>query len=341
MQVIEVSARDGGQRLDKLLGKYMSLAPNSFFYKMLRKKNITLNGKKADGKEKLVPGDKITLYLSDETVQKFQKVREPEPEPDRQTSLCRARLDIVYEDDDVLVINKPAGMLSQKAKKDDISLVEYVVEHMKREAESRGEDLGTFRPGICNRLDRNTSGLVVAGKSIQGLQWMNRLFRQRDLDKYYLCVVQGRVEKPARIHGHLVKDRKNNIVKVVSGPSEGGSPIETEYCPMDYGRLGEQEYTLLRVRLVTGKSHQIRAHLQSIGHPVAGDSKYGDREQRQFLRREFGLQSQMLHAWQLKIGKVEYIPEKYHYLQLTALPSRRFQLVLNKMGLHLPQGGGI
>jgi 23S rRNA pseudouridine955/2504/2580 synthase len=210
-------------------------------------------------------------------------------------------LDVIFEDEDILVINKPAGMLSQKADRDDISLVEYISAYVDTTS-------AAFRPGICNRLDRNTSGLVVAGKSVRGLQWMNRLFRERDLDKQYLCLVCGTVKQGEHLKGYLKKDRKNNQVQIVSREEPGAERIETSYEPRQVIVWKGQALTLLQVHLITGKSHQIRAHLASIGHPIVGDAKYGRGTFRAVLPE---VRHQLLHAWRLEIGTPEYLPEKY------------------------------
>ena len=152
MQEIIVSANEAGQRFDKLLAKYLNEAPKSFLYKMLRKKNIVLNGKKATGNEKLEVGDSIKLFLADETIEKFSKV---------QIQHTKKKLDVIYEDDHILLINKPAGMLSQKAEAKDESLVEHVISYMLDSGQLTEADLRSFKPSICNRLDRNTSGLEI------------------------------------------------------------------------------------------------------------------------------------------------------------------------------------
>ena len=177
MQSIIVSKNEANQRLDKLLAKYLNKAPKSFLYKMLRKKNITLNGKKADGSEKLVESDEIKLFLAEETIAKFSEVLVEEVEEGIQ---------IIYEDENILLINKEVGMLSQKAEKSDVSLVECIITYLVQSNQLTKEELRSFKPSICNRLDRNTSGLVVAGKTLIGLQTMAELFKERTIDKYYL-----------------------------------------------------------------------------------------------------------------------------------------------------------
>lgn len=319
MRTLRIGQREAGQRLDRLLEKYMQLAPKSFIYKMLRKKNIKRNGRKADGSERLAVGDEIALYLSDSTIDNFRRLR-------KQEMPGNIPLDIVFEDEDILVINKPVGMLSQKAKRGDVSLVEYVEGYL---ADGAGD--GVFRPGICNRLDRNTSGLVVAGKSVQGLQWMNRLFSRRDLKKYYLCLVHGRLDREARLKGYLQKDGEKNLVEVLEVPVPGAAEIETEYFPLGTAEYQGKEYSLLRVHLLTGRSHQIRAHLAGTGHPIVGDAKYGRAE------KEISVRHQLLHAWRLELGTPEYLPEKYRGHCFVADLPERFAGIAEKMGLWPPE----
>ena len=273
----------------KLLGAYLKEAPNSFFYKMLRKKNITLNGKKADGTEKLKCGDEIRLFLSDETYEKFAgKVQPKEKFP-------MVKLNIVYEDSNVIFINKPAGMLSQKSVPSDVSLNEYLLGYLEKSGQWKQEESKAFRPSVCNRLDRNTSGMVICGKSMAGLQQMAALLKDRSLHKYYLCLVKGVMTESQHLEGYLLKDENSNQVKIFQKETEGAAHIITEYEPL----YTEGETTLLKVTLVTGKSHQIRAHLSSIGHPIIGDPKYGDRKVNAFFRETHGIKNQMLHAWKL------------------------------------------
>ena len=289
MKLITVHKQEEGQRLVKLLGAYLKEAPNSFFYKMLRKKNITLNGKKADGTEKLKCGDEIRLFLSDETYEKFAgKVQPKEKFP-------MAKLNVVYEDSNVIFINKPAGMLSQKSVPSDVSLNEYLLGYLEKSGQWKQEESKAFRPSVCNRLDRNTSGMVICGKSMAGLQQMAALLKDRSLHKYYLCLVKGVMTESQHLEGYLLKDENSNQVKIFQKETEGAAHIITEYEPL----YTEGETTLLKVTLVTGKSHQIRAHLSSIGHPIIGDPKYGDRKVNAFFRETHGIKNQMLHAWKL------------------------------------------
>lgn len=287
MKLITVHKQEEGQRLVKLLGAYLKEAPNSFFYKMLRKKNITLNGKKADGTEKLKCGDEIRLFLSDETYEKFAgKVQPKEKFP-------MAKLNIVYEDSNVIFINKPAGMLSQKSVPSDVSLNEYLLGYLEKSGQWKQEESKAFRPSVCNRLDRNTSGLILAGKTVAATQQLSELIAERAVGKYYLTVVKGTVTETERIRGYLTKNERTNRVSIQREQQGDAVYIETAYRPLCAGR----GCTLLEVELVTGKSHQIRSHLASIGHPLAGDTKYGDAEFNRRFREKYGLKYQLLHSW--------------------------------------------
>ena len=303
MQEITIGDKEAGQRFDKFLGKYLNQATKSFIYKMLRKKNITLNGKKAEGSERLEIGDQIKLFLAEETIDKFSEAKQPERKAARENLKDEepVELSILLENKHVLIVNKPAGMLSQKAKPEDVSLVEYITEYLLQHGELTEEELKGFHPGICNRLDRNTSGIIVAGKTMEGLQVMGRTFKERTLDKYYYCIVKGVINKKERIEGYLYKNHNHNKVSIHKEAVEGADYIKTEYEPI----LCNGELTLVRVKLITGKSHQIRAHLHSVGHPIIGDGKYGDVLVNKYFRKNFKLKHQLLHAAELVFPKME------------------------------------
>lgn len=293
MRQIVVTEKEAGQRLDKFLTKYMSKAPKSFFYKMLRKKNIKLNDAKADGSEKLQTEDVIKLFLSEETIANFSE--------EVNVANVQSDLSILYEDDNLLIVNKEAGVLSQKAQKDDVSLIEYITAYLLESGQITKEQLRSFHPGVCNRLDRNTSGIIIAGKTLLGLQKMSELLKTRNLDKYYQCIVKGKVTKKQCVEGYLTKNRSHNKVQISTMPTEGADYIKTEYEPL----CVTEEFTLLKVKLFTGKSHQIRAHLQSMGHPIIGDGKYGDVQVNKRLRKEYRLRHHVLHSWQLVFPVLE------------------------------------
>ena len=322
MKCITVNKNEAGQRLDKLLSKYLNLAGKGFLYKMMRKKNIVLNGKKCDGSEKLSEGDEIKLFLADETIEKFSEVKVQK--------VKKTKLHIIYEDEHILLINKPSGMLSQKAKENDESLVEYLIDYLLDSGKLTKENLRSFRPSVCNRLDRNTSGLVAAGCSLVGLQKLSAMFKDRSLHKYYLCVVYGAVREKKKIEGFLKKDEKTNQVTISQKELPDSAPICTEYEPlMEIGA-----YTLLKVTLITGRTHQIRAHLASIGHPIVGDTKYGTPRVNEDAKRSYHIHSQMLHSWKLVFPQMEAPLEYLSGKSFTAPVPGEFQRVL---GI-LPEG---
>ena len=333
MKSFLVSQNEAGQRLDKLLTKYMDTAPKSFFYKMLRKKNITLNGKKAEGSEKLAEGDEIRLFLSDETIAGFQSekrrgaldISEGKATVKQTVPMLKSQ-EIVYEGKHLLIVNKPAGELSQKAKKEDISINERIVEYLKA-TQDIGKD--SFTPGVCNRLDRNTTGLLIAGKSLAGLQEAAVLLRQRTLHKYYLCIVGGKADKPKHLKGYLKKEESTNTVTVVSEEelkkkgldAKAYDKIETKLIPL----VTNGAETLLAIQLITGKTHQIRAHLASIGLPFLGDTKYGNG------KHTLHLKYQLLHAYMLQFpvlsGALSEVSEKV----ITVEPPAKFAGTAEKL----------
>ena len=374
MREVIISEREEGQRLDRYLEKYMPDAPKSFFYKMMRKKNIVLNGKKVSGSERIQTGDQIKLFLADETIEGFRSGKKAQEvdlgaqhlsqakrptngaqhlsQAKRPTNGARqmpqakrlekgARqgkielqqghydrnlppLQIVYEDAQFLVVNKPVGVLSQKADRNDRSIVEQITDYL---ADNAADD--TFRPGICNRLDRNTSGLIVAGKTVRALQDMNKRFKERTICKYYLCVVHGSVSKKQYLKGYLEKDSRTNKVTVRQQPGPNSVPIATEYLPLQQGMYQGESFTLLQVHLITGKSHQIRAHLASIGHPLVGDVKYSTKRASAFDREQLHQRVQLLHAWQLI-----FTAHGKEYVWKAELPDN-FAQVLRRLGMEI------
>lgn len=374
MREVIISEREEGQRLDRYLEKYMPDAPKSFFYKMMRKKNIVLNGKKVSGSERIQTGDQIKLFLADETIEGFRSGKKAQevdlgaqqmpqakrlekgarqmPQAKRPTNGARqmspakrlekgARqgkielqqghydrnlppLQIVYEDAQFLVVNKPVGVLSQKADRNDRSIVEQITDYL---ADNAADD--TFCPGICNRLDRNTSGLIVAGKTVRALQDMNKRFKERTICKYYLCVVHGSVLKKQYLKGYLEKDSRTNKVTVRQQPGPNSVPIATEYLPLQQGMYQGESFTLLQVHLITGKSHQIRAHLASIGHPLVGDVKYSTKRASAFDREQLHQRVQLLHAWQLI-----FTAHGKEYVWKAELPDN-FAQVLRRLGMEI------
>ena len=332
MREIVIEKNEAGQRLDKFLAKYMNEASKSFFYKMMRKKNITLNGKKCEGNEKLAEGDVVKLFLAEDTIEKFSSVQVQE--------VKKVDLDILYEDDEIILVNKPAGMLSQKAKEADESLVEYLIDYLLGSGKLTESGLRAFRPSVCNRLDRNTSGIVAAGKSLAGLQMLSGVFKDRSIHKYYQCLVSGEIRDVKTVDGWLLKDEKKNQVRILTdveakrfggkGGDEEPKRIRTKYEPI----ATDGRFTLLKVTLLTGRSHQIRAHLASLGHPIVGDSKYGGVSKVNPSGRT--VKYQLLHSYRLEFPK---LAEPFAYLSgrvFEAPMPGYFASVLKETGIRLP-----
>ena len=339
MRELTIDENSAGQRLDRVLGKYMSKAPTSFFYKMMRKKNITLNGKKCEGTERVQTGDVVKLFLADETIDQFRDLTKIESVK-APTGQLRAgikapsevKLNVVYEDQDIVLVNKPAGMLSQKAQPEDVSLTEYLIHYLLDSKKITTTQLEMFRPSVCNRLDRNTSGMVICGKSLRGAQEMSKLLKNRTLRKRYLCLVNGVLKGEQRIEGHLTKDEKTNQVTIHRTPVEGSVPIVTVYRNL----LDNDQVTLLEVELITGKSHQIRAHLASIGHGIIGDMKYGDPSVNKAFVDRYGLRIQLLHAWKLNFPNMSEEFARLSRKEFTASVPPIMKRVLTGEGLWLP-----
>lgn len=319
MQELTITDLEAGQRLNKYMMKYLNQAPSSFIYKMLRKKNITRNGKKASGDEILECGDVIKVFLADETIEKLRVVGSAQASRQKPG----ITLQILYQDPDILAVHKPVGVLSQKAKKDDYSINEAIVDYCLSMRILSEKQLETFHPSISNRLDRNTSGIILAGISLKGSQMLARILKGHTCEKYYYTIVAGEMKQRIHEKAYIVKDTKKNQSKIQNLESPGASMIETAFTPL----CTKNGFTLLQVQLFTGKSHQIRAHLQSLGYPMAGDTKYGNPAVNRKLRERYHLNHQLLHAGRLVLPDIPEITDP--------LPAE-FQNVADGLGLKLP-----
>ncbi len=392
-----VSAGERDQRLEKYIKRKLPEATTSFVYKMLRKKNITLNGKKADGKEIVATGDKVTFFLSDETYEKFagntnnrqngfgdvtgskatgnQKgashnlnstkpagtrtltaatgnVRSNQVGNPAQAGTSRAKeylaaysaltgrwkeLRILVETSDLMLVNKPAGVLSQKAKDTDQSLNEWFVGYLLKSQKITEESMRAFTPSIANRLDRNTAGIVICAKTLLGSRVAAKLLREKSqesgkenavaataehkqhaatsdantqnqkraqdsLHKYYQMIVKGRAPKQGVLEGWITKDPKANMVQVLDAPGADCSFARTEYKSLQYD--GSRDLTLVEAELITGRTHQLRAQMQHMGHPILGDPKYGDNKLNERYK-EKGVRSQLLACVRVEFPEME------------------------------------
>lgn len=306
----EITEREAGQRLDRYLYKLLPEAGSGFLHKMLRKKNIILNDRKAQGNEVLASGDQVKLFFAEETLHKFMG-REPSKTHDtgesfiwRQAYERYGNLPILYENEHILLVDKPAGLLTQKAGETDLSLNEWLAGYLFSKGELSDASPAAYKPSACNRLDRNTSGIVLCAKSVRGAQLLGDLLKERTLHKYYRLYVKGRVESPQTIEGYLTKDEAHNKVTIRENPpgkEQTASYIKTRYQPLKQ----EADKTLLEVELITGKPHQIRAHLASIGHPLLGDYKYGDKAWNDRYKKTCHIEAQLLHACRVEFPELE------------------------------------
>lgn len=300
MKQFVIGSGNEGQTLLKFCGKVLPHAGAGFFYKNLRKKNIDINKKKCTGKEILKAGDTVHFWLSDETFSKFSgedTVMAANPVSTvRREEAERFASWILYEDEHVIVVNKPAGLLTQGDQSGEKSLNDYLLAYA-------GEGSGV-KPSIANRLDRNTSGIVACGKTVKGLQALAAAFKNHTVHKYYRAVVWGQIPKEGTVQGFLIKDHAGNLVSVAQSPAAGAKKAETRWQLIRSGDIGGTPISEAEVYLVTGRSHQIRVHMASIGHPLLGDRKYGTRESIA-LSQQIDQKGQMLHAYKLVFPKLE------------------------------------
>ena len=286
---ISLGIHQAGKRLDKVLKRHLKEAPDSFIYKMLRKKNITLNHEKAVGDEKTVAGDTVQFYLSQETYDKMRGGPEGQTaDPDPTFPEIR----VLYEDSDVCIFVKPPGILSQKARPEDFSINEWVIWHSVEAGIVSASDFESFRPSVVNRLDRNTGGIMCAGMSERGLQVLSELFRTRQVKKTYAALVRGKIEAEQDLTAYLLKDPYTNRVTIYNNHVKDSKEIRTVITPVK----NFKDRTLVHVRLLSGRSHQIRAQLRHISHPILGDPKYGDPA----FNMKYGILMQCLYAYRLE-----------------------------------------
>lgn len=286
MKEVTIGKNDAGQRLDKFLTKAYPNLPQSMLYKSIRKKDVKRNGKRCEISTRLSAGDVLTMYLKDEFFQQEPKEYDFMKAP--------KQISVLYEDGNILILDKKPGLIVHPDETYHFdSLIARVQHYLYDKGEYRPEEENSFAPALINRIDRNTGGIVMAAKNAETLRIMNEKVKARELQKLYLCIVHGRMEqKEATLEGYLEKNEAQNRVYISRKPKADSKKIRTHYRV-----LAEREhYSLLEVELLTGRTHQIRAHLASIGHPLAGDGKYGTNA----MNRETGFRYQALYSYRLK-----------------------------------------
>ncbi len=303
MKEFSIRDNDAGQRLDRFVGKAVPLLPESLLQKYIRLKRIKLNGKGARRDTRLEKGDVVQLYINDEF---FEKPREE----NSYLKVGTPRLSIVYEDENLLLLDKKPGVLCHSAGVWDYNtLIANVQAYMAQKGEWRPKEENAFAPALCNRIDRNTGGIVIAAKNAEALRILNDKIRDREIEKFYLCAVQGK-PKPAfgRLENFLFKDAKKNQVFVKDRPEPGAKTAVTEYRTL----LSRGPLSLVECRLLTGRTHQIRVQMAHAGWPLLGDGKYGSER----FNKGFEEKGQALYSYRLRFdfptdaGSLEYLRGK-------------------------------
>lgn len=282
MKSITVSKSDAGQRVDRLIKKTYPKLPRSLMFKEIRRKNIKVNKKRCTPEQELCEGDLLELYLNDEMLEEKKKHFDFMNASDE--------LDIIYEDENIILINKKVGVLCHPDGKD---YTDNIVARVKKYLYGKGEwspEESSFTPSLANRIDRNTGGIIIACKNSAALKLVNNKIKSREIDKYYLCAVHGKMEKASdTLTAYLRKNERKNMVEVSDDERDGFKKIVTQYRVLE----SSEKASLLEIKLLTGRTHQIRAHMAHIGHPLFNDGKYG---------KEQGRYRQALYSYKLRFS---------------------------------------
>jgi len=314
-----INNNDAGQRLDRFTAKAVPLLPASLVQKYIRIKRIKVNGKGSKREYKLVADDIVQMYINDEFFEK--------PADDNAyLAITDPALNIIYEDDNILLVNKAAGVLCHSDSGYDYSsVIARVQAYMYKSGEWKPREENSFAPALCNRIDRNTSGIVIAAKNAEALRIINEKLKQNEIERYYLAVVHG-IPKPAsaRLEGYIFKDAVKNRVYVSKYSQPGSKTAIMEYTTLE----SSDNLSLLECKLITGRTHQIRAQLADIGHPILGDGKYGSKR----LNQKYGEEKQALCSYKLTFsfathsGLLEYLSGQSFILQATQFVQKYFTL---------------
>lgn len=302
MKTVIINKNDENQRLDKFLTKYFKNMPQSAIYKYIRKKRIKVNGKKCEISYRLKEGDELSLYINDEFLESDVKISNSflDITPD---------ISILYEDENIILVDKKFGMVVHEDKNEQKNtLINHIKAYLYQKGEYNPKDEHSFAPSLCNRIDRNTGGIVIGAKNAEALKIINEKIKSREIKKFYLCLVVGHLNKKSdTLKGYLFKDSKKNTVFVYDTPKLGAKSILTKYTVLEE----RKNTSLVEVDLLTGRTHQIRAHFAHIKHPLLGDGKYGINE----INKKFNLKHQLLYSYKIKFefsdeNKLSYLNKK-------------------------------
>lgn len=315
MKTFIVGENDAGQRLDKFLQKAVPLLPKNLLYKYIRLKRIKLNGKRCENGRKLTVGDELSLYVGDEFFEDLPLSFLNAP----------AGLSVIYEDENILLLDKPAGMLvhEDNTEKND-TLINRILHYLYDKGEYNPQNEQSFVPALCNRIDRNTGGIVIAAKNFESLQIMNQKIRDREITKLYLCITHGIFDKKNNIlKGYHRKDEATNTVRITVRPAPGTKTALTKYKVL----RERDDLSLLEVELLTGRTHQIRAHMAAVGHPLLGDTKYGVKRMNQYGQKFQALYSyKLIFSFKTDAGRLDYLRNRS--FEVTRVPFAKQFLVL-------------
>lgn len=299
MRTFTVGDNDAGMRMDRFTAKVCPALPTSLMYKYIRIKRIKVNGKRTELSYRLIYGDVVDMYINDE----FFDVTE-----ENAFLSSSMQIDVVYEDENIIVVNKPQGVVVHEDDSGEKinTLISGIKKYLYDKGEFNPEEENTFAPALCNRIDRNTGGLVIAAKNADSLKIMNQKIKDREIEKYYYCLVKGEpAEKTGVLKNWLYKDENKKEVKVYNSPGEGRKTAITEYETV----RKYKSFSLVRVKLITGRTHQVRAQFAHAGNPLIGDGKYGDPK----ANAASGLKYQALFSYKIKFefktsaGRLEYL----------------------------------